>query len=30
MSLRNGITHPFNDYRAGDPFVLRDFSDKLH
>ena len=29
-SLRDGMTRPFNDYRAGDPFVLRDFSDKLH
>ena len=29
-SLRDGLTHPFNVYRAGDPFVLRDFSDKLH
>ena len=29
-SLRDGMTHPFNVYRAGDPFVLRDFSDKLH
>ena len=30
MSLRDGLTRPFTDYRAGDPFVLRDFSDKLH
>ncbi len=30
MSLRDGMTRPFTDYRAGDPFVLRDFSDKLH
>ncbi len=30
MSLRDGVTRPFTDYRAGDPFVLRDFSDKLH
>ncbi len=30
MSLRDGTTRPFSDYRAGDPFVLRDFSDKLH
>ena len=29
-SLRDGMTHPFNVYRAGDPFVLRDFSHKLH
>ena len=30
MSLRDGLTRPFTDYRAGDPFVLRDFSEKLH
>ena len=30
LCLRDGITHPFTDYRAGDPFVLRDFSEKLH
>ena len=30
MSLRDGMTRPFADYRAGDPFVLRDFSEKLH
>ena len=30
MSLRDGMTRPFSDYRAGDPFVLRDFSQKLH
>lgn len=30
MSLREGLTRPFTDYRAGDPFVLRDFSEKLH
>ncbi len=30
MSLRDGMTRPFNEYRAGDPFVLRDFSEKLH
>ncbi|MDE0060969.1 MAG: AAA family ATPase [Defluviicoccus sp.] len=30
MSLRDGMTRPFSEYRAGDPFVLRDFSDKLH
>lgn len=30
MSLRDGMTRPFSDYRAGDPFVLRDFSEKLH
>ncbi len=30
LSLRDGITHPFLGYRAGDPYVLRDFSQKLH
>ena len=30
MSLRDGMTRPFGEYRAGDPFVLRDFSEKLH
>ena len=30
MSLRDGVTRPFNDFRAGDPFVLRDFSEKIH
>lgn len=30
MSLRDGMTRPFTDYRAGDPFILRDFSEKLH
>ena len=30
MSLRDGVTRPFTDFRAGDPFVLRDFSEKVH
>ncbi len=30
MSLRDGLTRPFTDYRAGDPFALRAFSEKLH
>ncbi len=30
MSLRDGVPYPFSDFKAGDPFVLRDFSDKLH
>ena len=30
MSLRDGMTRPFTDFRAGDPFVLRDFSEKTH
>ena len=30
MSLRDGMTRPFSEYRAGDPFVLKDFSEKLH
>ena len=28
--LRDGMTRPFTDYRACDPFVLRDFSEELH
>ena len=30
MGVRDGLTHPFSDYRTGDPYVLRAFSDKLH
>ncbi len=30
LSLRDGLTRPFTDYRAGDPFVLREFSERLH
>ncbi len=30
MSLRDGMPYPFSDFKAGDPFVLRDFGDKLH
>lgn len=30
LSMRDGVTHPFTDYRAGDPFCLREFSEKLH
>jgi hypothetical protein len=30
MSLRDGLTRPFTDYRSGDPFALREFSEKLH
>lgn len=30
MSLRDGMTRPFTDYKFGDPFVLRDFSERLH
>ena len=30
MSMRDGLTRPFSEYRAGDPFVLRAFSEKLH
>ena len=25
-----GLTQPFSVYRSGDPFVLREFSEKLH
>ncbi len=28
--LRDGMTRPFSDYRAGDPFVLRAFSETIH
>ena len=30
LSMRDGITHPFSDFRFGDPFCLREFSNKLH
>ena len=30
MALRDGITHPFSDFRSGDPFVVRFFSDNIH
>lgn len=30
LSLREGSTRPFTDYRSGDPFVVREFSEKLH
>jgi len=30
MSLRDGLTRTFNEYRFGDPFALRQFSEKLH
>lgn len=30
MSLRDGLTRTFNEYRFGDPFSLREFSEKLH
>lgn len=30
LALRDGLTHPFTDFRAGDPFVVRQFSDILH
>jgi hypothetical protein len=30
MSLRDGLSRPFTDYRSGDPFALREFSEKLH
>ena len=30
MSVRDGLTRPFSEYRVGDPFVLRAFSEKLH
>lgn len=30
ISLREGMTRPFTDYKTGDPFVLREFSEQLH
>jgi len=30
LTLQNGMTHPFGDYRLGDPFSVRNFSHKLH
>ncbi|MCX7993379.1 MAG: ATP-binding protein [Fimbriimonadales bacterium] len=30
MSIRDGLPLRFVDFRAGDPFVLREFSDKIH
>jgi hypothetical protein len=30
MAIRDGLTRSFLELRAGDPFVVRDFSDKLH
>ena len=30
LTLRDGLTRPFTDYRVGDPFVVRRFSDMLH
>jgi hypothetical protein len=30
LSLREGLTRPFTDYRSGDPFAVREFSERLH
>lgn len=30
LTLRDGTTHPFSDFRAGDPFVVRFFSENIH
>ncbi len=30
MSIRDGITRPFGEYRGGDPYVLRAFSADVH
>ncbi len=30
LALRDGLTHPFTDYRSGDPFVVREFAEKIH
>lgn len=30
ITIRDGLTRPFTDYRTGDPFVVREFSETLH
>lgn len=30
LTIRDGLTRPFTDYRTGDPFVVREFSEQLH
>lgn len=30
LCFRDGATRPFGDYRAGDPYVLREFSQHVH
>lgn len=30
ITIRDGLTRPLTDYRSGDPFVLREFSETLH
>lgn len=30
LTLREGLTRPFTDYRSGDPFAVREFSERLH
>lgn len=30
LALREGLTRPFTDYRSGDPFSVREFSERLH
>ena len=30
MSIKEGMTRTFTDFRAGDPFCLRSFSERLH
>lgn len=30
LSLKEGLTRPFTDFRSGDPFVVREFSERLH
>lgn len=30
MAVQDGSTRPFNNFRAGDPYVLREFSETLH
>lgn len=30
ITVRDGLTRPFTDYRTADPFVVREFSEKIH
>lgn len=30
LSLKDGVTRTFTDYRAGDPYSIREFSERLH
>lgn len=30
LSLKDGLTRPFQEYRLGDPYSLREFSERMH